>query len=617
MLRGEWGKHIFLFGPLVAYLCVFFVFPLAGVLIQSVFDPELTSEHYVALVKYPVYARVIWNTLEISFGVALVCVVFGYPVAYYLNFSKSNWGKILFVGILLPIWISVLVRTYAWMVILGRFGVVNDLLQSLGWIEEPFRLIYNRIGVNVGLIYNLLPFAILPMLSVMHGIDRTLLRAADSLGATPWKTFRYVFFPLSLPGVGAGFLLIFMICLGVFVTPVLMGGPKDTMIAMSIQTQLDVINNWGFASALSVALLIIVLILFSLYMHFFGVETLLGDSKTSRRCLGDKMTTKRGLLLWVRKVLRNKKLAFTTEDIVWRFQNCMDKIQAVIILFFPKILLRIRWGRIGLVVVCMLVFIFMIMPILIVIPLSFSNDLYMCFPPQKWGQELFARYFSAEAWMRPTWNSFLVAIQVMVLSTLLGTLASLSLVRGKYRGKQFLYVFFLSPMIIPIIISAVSHYFFFAKLRMIGTISALVLSHTVLAIPFVIIVMTSTLQGFDARLEKASMSLGAGGFRTFFHVTLPMIRPGILTALLFSFITSFDEFITSLFLCGVNAVTLPKQMWDGIRDEFNPIISAVAAMLIFLTIILILSVTALRRRQARLYVQSREAISVSDRMSSS
>ena len=174
------------------------------------------------------------------------------------------------------------------MIILGRYGVVNDLLMGIGWITNPLRLMYNRFGVYVGMVYVMLPYTILPMLSVMQGIDRNLMKAADNLGSTPWQSFWNVFFPLSLPGVGAGLLLTFIRCSGFFVTPSLMGSTRDTMIAMSIQTQLEEVINWGFASALSVVLLVIVLILFLdfrnpllvlltlLPLVFGGVWTLLG-----------------------------------------------------------------------------------------------------------------------------------------------------------------------------------------------------------------------------------------------------------------------------------------------------------------------------------------------------
>jgi putative spermidine/putrescine transport system permease protein len=288
---------------------------------------------------------------------------------------------------------------------------------------------------------------------------------------------------------------------------------------------------------------------------------------------------------------------------LWRFQDQLGKIRLSLSRAIPKCFLAIQWYRVGLALVCLLIFTFMIIPVLIVVPIAFSNEFIMHFPPREWGLSLIKGYFLSEAWMRATWNSFRVAIPVMVFATFLGTLASLSLVRGRYRGKQSLYALFLLPIIVPWIISAVSFYFFFAKLKMIGTISGLVLAHTVLAVPYVVIVMTSTLKGFDERLEQASMSLGAGRVRTFFNITFPIIRPAILTALLFTFIRSFDELITAMFISGVKAKTLPKQMWDGIRDEINPTIAAVAALLIFLTIFLMSLLAFLRRRQEQLYAQ--------------
>jgi putative spermidine/putrescine transport system permease protein len=282
---------------------------------------------------------------------------------------------------------------------------------------------------------------------------------------------------------------------------------------------------------------------------------------------------------------------------LWRLQDHLDEFRASLYKAIPKFLLTIQWYRVGLITVCSLVFTFMIIPVLIVVPIAFSNEIILNFPPREWGFALIKGYFSSEVWMRTTLNSFRVAIPVMFFATFLGTLASLSLVRGKYRNKQSWYALFLLPIIVPWIISAVSFYFFFAKLKMIGTISGLVFAHTVLAVPYVVVVMTSTLKGFDERLEQASMSLGAGRVRTFFNITFPIIRPAIFTALLFSFIRSFDELITAMFISGVQAKTLPKQMWDGIRDEINPTIAAVAALLIFLTIFLMLLVAFLRRRQ--------------------
>jgi ABC-type spermidine/putrescine transport system permease subunit I len=598
----RWGRHILLLGPLVAYLAIFFVFPLSRTLIQSLFEKgNLSGAHYYNMIQYPVYAAVFWNTLGISIGTTLICILLGYPVAYYLSGSKSNWATALLIAVTLPFWVSVLVRTYAWMIILGRYGVVNSVLTNLGLIDGPLKMMYNRFGVYVGMVYVMLPYAILPMLSVMQGIDRTLLRAADSLGSTPWQSFKNVFFPLSLPGVGAALLLTFIRCMGFFVTPALMGSTRDTMIAMSIQNQLEEVINWGFASALSVVLLVVVLILFFIYNRFFGLDILWGGSEERRLRLSKEAHKKGGWFPRFKASLWNERRASAAEKWVWEARDLFEKVFEFIAQRSPTFLREMKWDKIGLGGVCIGVFVFLVLPVFIVVPIAFSNDTVLRFPPRTWGLGLFKSYFFSQAWTRSTVNSFQVAFQVMLLATFLGTLASLSLVRGRYHGKQYWYALILSPIIIPVIISAVSLYFFFAKLKLIGTTSGLVLAHTVLAVPYVVIVMTSTLKGFDERLEQASMSLGAGRIRTFFNITFPIIRPGMLTAVLFAFIASFDELVGAMFICGVKAVTLPKQMWDGIRDEINPTIAAIAALLVFLTVFLMLSAVLLRRHQERLY----------------
>lgn len=597
-LPWDW-RQILLVGPVVVYLALFFAYPLTGTLLQSLFDPRFTVRHYAVLFKYPVYVRVIWNTIAISLVVALICVALAYPVAYCLSGSESKWTKALFFAVLLPFWISLLIRTYAWMVILGRYGIVNEILKSMGLIEKPLDLMYNRFGVCVGLVYVLLPFAILPMLSVMRGIDRTLLRAAESLGSTPWRTFRYVFLPLSMPGVGAGFLLTFIICTGAFVTPVLMGGAHETMIAMCIETQLNLMQSWGFASVLSVLLLMIVLALFYLFARQLGVGMLPGG-------LGGEQTAKRGMQgrgaavsfgFWLRRLSQRERLLSGLEQFWWRCQARFERARLFLRAMIPGFFKKIHWTRAGLIGICTFVFCFLMFPVCVIIPVAFSNDPMLHFPPHRWGLGLFRQFFTSDNWMQASWNSFQIAIAVMFLATLLGTAASYSLVRGKYRCKTGLLAFLISPLIIPNIVTAISIYFLFAKLKLIGTISGLVLAHTVLAIPYVIIVMTTAFAGLDERLEQVSLSLGAGWMRTFLEVTLPLIRPAIITSMLFAFIASFDELITAMFICGMRAITLPKQMWDGIRDEINPVIAAVAALLLFLSTLLMLLSLLLKQRQ--------------------
>lgn len=261
----------------------------------------------------------------------------------------------------------------------------------------------------------------------------------------------------------------------------------------------------------------------------------------------------------------------------------------------PAVISRCPWGRWNLHGLCLATAVFLLFPLGVIMPIAFSNDTVLRFPPQTIGLDLFQNFFSSTTWMRVTLNSLRVAIPVTLLSTILGTLAALGMDRMKGAGRHILYGALISPLILPAIINAVAIYFFMAKLKLIGTITGLVLAHTVLATPFVIIIMSTTLKSRDKTLEQASNSLGAGGIRTVWHITLPLIRPGLITAAIFAFIASFDELITALFVSGSLNATLPKQMWDGIRDSMDPTIAAVAAGLIILAVGLVSLAGILRR----------------------
>jgi ABC-type spermidine/putrescine transport system permease subunit I len=249
-----------------------FILPIVLFLSRSVLDPEPTLRHFVHAFRETVYLKVIWITFRISFTVTVSCVILGYPIAYLLSGVKEKARNLLMIIVLVPFWTSLLVRNYAWMVLLGRNGVINNFLLSLGIIEEPIKMLHTGFAVNVGMTQMMMPFMILSMFSVMSGIDRTLLRASASLGANRFRTFMRVFLPLSMPGVGSGSLLVFIYSLGFFITPALLGGGKAVMMSMIIEEQVSSLLNWGFASALAILLLAATFVFFFLYSRFFRIE---------------------------------------------------------------------------------------------------------------------------------------------------------------------------------------------------------------------------------------------------------------------------------------------------------------------------------------------------------
>jgi len=240
------------------------------------------------------------------------------------------------------------------------------------------------------------------------------------------------------------------------------------------------------------------------------------------------------------------------------------------------------------------VLLFLIAPVVIILIVSSSGADYLRFPPPSLSLRWYQRFFGISAWRQAIGVSTQVALLTMVFATMLGFFASLALVRGRFRGKGAIYAFLLSPMIVPTIITAISLYFFFARLKATGSILAMALGHTVLALPVVVIIIAATLQGFDVRFEQAALSLGASRFTALRRVTLPLFMPGVLSAALVAFLTSFDELLIPLFLSGVEVQTLTVRVWNSLLLEVDPTIAAVSSFLIGVTIT-VLGASALLR----------------------
>jgi putative spermidine/putrescine transport system permease protein len=272
--RREARRYLLLLVPAVLVLLTLFVYPLLGIADRSVYKPRVgyTLDYYAQIWRVPVYLTVIWRTFQISALVTLLCLALGYPLAYLLATLRPRVAQLLMIVVILPFFTSIIVRTYAWMVLLGRNGVVNQYLTWLGLTDAPLPLLYNKGGVLVGMTYVLLPYMVLTVYSVMRGIDPAFIRAAHSLGASRWQAFRKVFLLLSLPGIAGGTLLVFILSLGFFITPALMGGPSDVMIAMLIEREVEFTLNWSFASALAVILLVLTLIGFVGYNRIVRLD---------------------------------------------------------------------------------------------------------------------------------------------------------------------------------------------------------------------------------------------------------------------------------------------------------------------------------------------------------
>lgn len=267
------GTPYLLLLPAIALVIVLFAYPLTLLILQSVSQPTWSLRNYTSAFTDSLMLRIIGNTFVIALETTLTALVLGYPVAYFIASPRRKDPKLLLFLVMFPFWCSLLVRIYAWMVILGRGGVVNNGIHDLFGQGATLDLMNNRFAVVVGMSQYMLPFMIMSLYSVMARFDHRLLEASSTMGGSTWRSFRKVYFPLNLPGVYAGCLLVFILSLGFYVTPALLGGPRDTTIAVYIQQQVQLLN-WGPATAMATVLLVTVLILATIYNRVIGIESL-------------------------------------------------------------------------------------------------------------------------------------------------------------------------------------------------------------------------------------------------------------------------------------------------------------------------------------------------------
>ena len=573
-------RNVLLGAPLVVLLLSLLVYPVAQLLLLSVQKGgEFSMASYVQLFSSSVYLNVLLITLKIAFWTTLFAVIAGYPVAYLISsWPQQKKGALLF-WVLLSFWSSFLVRAFAWIVLLGRNGVVNQLLVALGIVDAPITMLYTFGSTMVGMVHALMPLAILTMLSVMENIDRSLPRAALTLGARPGSAFWRVYFPLSMPGVAAASIMVFVTSIGFFIFPALLGGRRETMIAQIIIVQVEQTLNWGFAGAISVFLLIVVGAVFAVYDRVLGLSSITGTVADER---GPRA--------------RNRWAVAFSEGVL----NVLAKTSDWLASLLPK---RRRSRREpgqsrGLLMIVLTILAFLSLPTVLMIPLSFAGSSGLNWPPRGFSLQWYQQVLESPLWMQALTRSLIVGIGSGLLAMFIGTPAAFLLVRAKMRGKSLMLAFVLSPIIVPRMIIAVGMFYMFSRVGLAGTTLGLTLGHTVIAVPYVVMTMMAVLRNYDTRLDLAAQSLGARPTQVLRHVTFPILIAGLLSSFLFAFATSFDELTISLFASGGLNATLPKQFWDEVNLQISPVIAAVSTCLFVFVAVLIWTADRLRRRSA-------------------
>lgn len=588
VLRHGWLRHWALL-PAIIVLAVVFVVPVVQLLWLSAVDGQgnLSLAHYTRLFETPLYLRVLGSTFRIAAWTTLVCLLVGYPVAYLLATADMRFRSKLLIWVMMPFWTSVLVRSFAWMVILGRRGMLNQWLQSLGITDAPLELMYNFASVVVGMSHALMPLAVLTMLAVMQNIDGNLGRAAGTLGARGAHVFWRIYFPLSLPGVAAAGLLTFISALGFFITPTLLGSPREAMIAQIIVVQIDEMLNWGFAGAVALLLLVASIAVFYLFDRVLGMSALTGEARSG----GDGKRS--GLLSRAGAWFGRYSVAAMGWICAWIGAG-IDRLTGRARHDRPRPTRRWAIWTVGLLAIF-----FLAAPSFFLVPISFSGSNFFEWPPKGFSLQWYETYLSSPVWQQATIRSVLVGLCTAVVSLVIGVPAAFVLARHQVRGKSGVMAFMLMPMVMPHIIVALALFYAFSKVGLVGTSVGLVLGHTVFALPYVIVTVMAVLRNYDTRLDQAAYTLGADKLTAFRRVTLPIIKTGVVTAFIFAFVKSFDELTVALFISGGSSTTLPRQMWADALMNVSPTLAAVSSVILLFVTLVILLTEYLNKKGAR------------------
>ncbi len=550
------------------FLGVFFALPVAHLLLLSLLDDSarhLSASAYVRIAHQGVYLRVIGNSLTLGLRVSVSCLLLGYPVAYWLARMPRRQREHRLVLVLLPFWTSALIKTFAWMVLLSRTGIVAHLLLASGLAHPPLELLYGRGAVVTAMTHALLPLAILTMLPVMMQVDLALEQAASTMGASRGQVFWRVFFHLSLPGPAAAGLLVFISAIGFFIAPTLLGSPRDTTLAPLIIAQTESMMSWNFAAALAVILVVCTLTVCILYAGMFGLAAMPGATTPERP---------RGML--GQAGLRVLAALAASTDAVARLTRGWS----------------LRWL---LPSVCWAVLGFLSIPTLAIIPMGFTSGQFLRFPPPGYGLHWFLEYLTSPIWLAATLRSFGIATIVGVLACLAAGLAAYGVTNHRSRWDRVIFGLFLAPMIVPSIVTALGLFYLLAGLSLVATNTGLVIGHTVLAMPLVFVTLLALLRQHDWRLDQAARTLGASRLRTLWHITVPLLKGGLLAAFLLAFIASFEELTIAIFVGGGLITTLPKQLWDDMLQQVNPTAAAASACVLSVVTLLFILSRALRR----------------------
>ncbi|QWF22956.1 ABC transporter permease subunit [Nocardioides sp. LMS-CY] len=558
-IRARAGS-LTLVGVPFAFVCILFVVPALVIVARSLEFPHFSLENYRSFTDGPAVRQATINTFMLALQSSLVAAAIGCVlIAGFVTFGP-RWKAVIVGALLLPFVASELVRIVSWLLLLGPEGPLADLLANLGIHDAS--LLGGRVGALIGMVHVELPFFTLAALPTVLALDSALGRAATSLGANKIQRFLSVTLPLALPGVVAAWALTFVLGLGYYATPVMLGGVKEqTTLQALILNDIGQGGSWNHAAALGVLLVVVALLGFMILAWAGGLRVIYGGrSDVDHRSQGG--------------VVSASYQRFAYSDRLWRGPGALLETRVA-----SRLLRSVHLGLI------LLVLLYLAAPTLAAIPASLSGGTLVELTPDTWSTRWYVTLFQDPAWSASLRTSLLVSIPAAALATAIGLCAAIGLVR-RYHGVGTRYLTtMLMPMIMPIQVTALGLFFVLTYVGIAFTPLALILGYTLLGLPYAVVVLSAALQSFDWDVDRAAQSLGSPWWRRAGGILLPLLRPALMVSLLFAFITAFSELIFALFMRSAYLTTLPVQLWSAVRYDLDPTTAAAAGVTLIASVL--------------------------------
>ena len=583
--------------PLVWLVAVFLV-PLGMLVVFSFwvnipggqYQVGLTLENYVRFLTGSLYIGQLWLTIELALVTSVVSLVLGYPLAYYLARLNRPWLRsTLLITIISSLWVTYVIRAYAWQVILASNGILSSVGVATGLLESHTSFYPGYWGLVVGMVYVFLPFMILTLYSSLRNLDGELLEASKNLGAGPLRTFRRVTLPLTKNGIASGTALVFILALGAYVLPRLLGSGSERTLPVLIEQQIMSESNYPFGAAMSIGLIVVVLAFLWVLLRVTDVTT--GDLGGVDAVDEDDTDTPRNSAGVFERVWGAVGGVSSAVGLTGALRNVGAGADRAI----KTVGSNTREAVIGasLKAYVAAVMLFIAGPLAIIVAVSVTPSEFLTFPPGGFSFRWYVTFFTDPEWVGALFNSLGIAVAAALLATSIGGILAFALDRFDYRFSSVLATFGVLPILVPPVIIGVAFLVFFLQIGFAGNRLSIIVAHGIFYAPFPFILVMQGLSELDRTYEEAAMNLGASPIRTIRTITYPLLRANVVSGALFAFILSLNEYIISWLLSLFLVDTIPIHIFNQLRYSYPPTIAAASTVFIALTVVAMTSIDRL------------------------